>query len=66
MIYHYVTKLLAIVTIFFLPFQLWHRLFLAGYIFAAALVHMWQLVEQAKSPSVTLSQCYLIVKTSMG
>ena len=40
-------------TIFFLPFQLWHRLLLTEDISAAALVHMWQLVEHAKSSSVT-------------
>ena len=36
----------------YLPFQLWHRLFLTRDISTAALVYTWQLVEHAKSLSV--------------
>ena len=41
------------IILFTLKFQLWHRLFLTRDISAAALVYTWQLVEHAKSLSVT-------------
>ena len=51
------------ITVFFLPFQLWHRLLLVGDNFAAALVHMWQLFKQAKSLSVaSIPMLYRIVR----
>ena len=42
---------------FFLPFQSWHRMLLTKDISTAAFVHMWQLVEHAKSPSVAFINC---------
>ena len=47
------TKVNSNINIIFYPSNyVWHRLFLTGDISAAALVHMWQLVEQAKSSSI--------------